>query len=304
MNYQSKSDGLTEAIERLRSELGAIKEELRVIDLRRPALESRAKRISEALSTLMGDGSTGDPRWMQLPRVTQSGLEDSSDIAAGGAPREYSPRIHKPKAGPAKKPEISEDAVIAMAYYIQNAERPVKSSELYEHLVKAGQLEPIDTEMPYKSFAITLRNVRQELIEYSRNSKTWTCKDRSPKAKLREAMEKGDGTRVVSSHSLPSNREDHVFVKALTDIFRNNHWDGLSATRLYDELSDRREFGLIPGVGSVADFTATLTSYNDFFPFDAESNLYQSEKQDVKATEISSGVPGLYTVKQNGGVTV
>ena len=62
MNIRTK-DGLTDVIEGLRSELGAIKEELRVIDMRKPALESRAERIAEAIQTLVGDGSTGDPRF-------------------------------------------------------------------------------------------------------------------------------------------------------------------------------------------------------------------------------------------------
>src|SRR5438477_3146489 len=82
MNYKTK-DGLTEAIDRLRSELGVIKEELRVIELRKPALESRSNRIAEALQMLMGDGSTGDPRWMQLPRITEGGLDTGDQLAVG-----------------------------------------------------------------------------------------------------------------------------------------------------------------------------------------------------------------------------
>ena len=306
MTYKSKSDGLTDAIDKLRAELGVIKEELRVIDLRKPALESRAKRITEALSTLMGDGSTGDPRWMQLPRITENGLDDLTEHPlAVGASRDLMHRKPKVKSGPSKKPEISEGAVSAMVRYIQEANRPVKSSELYEHLVATGQMEPIETEMPYKSFAITLRNIQQEHIEYSRNSKTWAARDRSPKAKRREALEKADGTRVVSSQSLPLNREDHLFVKTLTDIFRDNHWDSLSVTRLYDDLSERREFGMIPGIESFADFTVMLGSYSDFFSFDDETQLYRYVKQEPAfKSETVSGVQGLYTVRQNGGVAV
>ena len=316
MNYKSKSDGLTEAIEKLRAELGTIKEELRIIDLRKPALESRAKRISEALSMLMGDGSTGDPRWMQLPRITEGGLDHSDEQPfAYGLPHETRKRTPKVKPGPSKKPEITEDALIAMSYYMQKVGHPVKSSELYEHLVANGHMEPIETEMPYKSFAITLRNIQQDFIEYSRNSKTWTTKDLSPKAKLREALEKADGTRVISSQSQPVSREDHPFVKVLTSIFDDNHWDTQNATRIYDELSERREFGMIPGVGSFADFTATVASYKDFFPLDEKTGLYQCVKHEpptlapatkqeafLPKQDVMSGVQGLYTVKQNGGV--
>jgi hypothetical protein len=303
MNYRSKSDGLSEAIDKLRAELGVIKEELRVIDLRRPALESRATRIQEALTTLMGDGSTGDPRWMSLPRITQGGLEQNGEAYDAG-PRPVIHRGPKQKAGPLHKPEISEDAVIAMALYLQSNDRSVKSSELYEHLIKEGQMEPIETEMPYKSFAITLRNIHQDLIEYSRATKTWTLKDRSPKEKLREALEKGGGTRVVSSHSLPVNREDHLFVKTVSNIFKENHWESLKANRIYDELSEKRDFGLIPGVGNLADFKATLAAYQDFFSVDETTGLYRATRPENSSSkyEVANGAPGLYTVKQNGGV--
>src|ERR1035437_8749589 len=172
MNIRTK-DGLTDVIEGLRTELGAIKEELRVIDMRRPALESRSERIAEAISTLVGDGATGDPRWMSLPRVTELGLERNG--SAYSAPAEPRATVHREKrqVGPIRKPEISEDAILAMANYAEHTGRPVKSSELYEYLVKEGIMEPIETEMPYKSFAITLRNVQQEFIEYDRASKTW-----------------------------------------------------------------------------------------------------------------------------------
>jgi hypothetical protein len=306
MNYKSK-DGLSEAIERLRSELSGIKEELRVIELRKPALESRAQRISEALQTLMGDGSTGDPRWMQLPRVSERGLVSSEEApAAGGYPDEYPRRRGpKPKVGPLKRPEISEEALIEMSYFIQSSNRPVKSSELYEHLVGEGKMEPIETEMPYKSFAITLRNIHQDFIEYDRATKTWNQKGPSPKDKLRAAMEKGDGTRVVSSHSLTSNREDHLFVKVLSTIFRDNRWEPLTAGRIYDELTDKREFGLIPGVGNFLEFASTLSSYTDFFDHDESTNTYSATRQDLAPKQESPvSAAGLYTVKSsNGNVT-
>jgi hypothetical protein len=303
MNYKSK-DGLSEAIDRLRSELGVIKEELRVIDLRKPALESRATRIAEALQMLMGDGSTGDPRWMQLPRITEGGL-DSGDALAAGMPEPIVRRGPKPKVGPLKRPEISEDALIAMSYFIQSSNRQVKSSELYEYLVAEGKMEPIETEMPYKSFAITLRNIHQDFIEYDRATKTWNLKGPSPKDKLRAALEKGDGTRVVSSHSAPANREDHLFVKVLSTIFRDNRWEPLTAGRIYDELTDKREFGLIPGVDSFAEFASTLSSYGDFFRHDEGTNTYTTSRQDLAPKQESpAGAPGLYTVKStNGGVT-
>jgi len=317
MNYR-KSDGLSEAIDRLRSELGVIKEELRVIDLRRPALESRSTRIQEALATLMGDGSTGDPRWMSLPRITERGLEqrgqDQGEHSYGGdaTPHVQQRRGPKPKAGPLRKPEITEDAVLSMAVYLQGTDRPIKSSELYEHLVKEGQMEPIETEMPYKSFAITLRNIHQDLIEYSRATKTWTLKDPSPKEKLSQAREKGDGTRVVSSHSLPVNRDEHLFVKTVSNIFKENQYEPLKAARIYDELSEKRDFGLIPGVGNLADFTTTLASYRDFFPSDENTGLYRISRPEHSAnrderssrSEVPVGGAGLYTVKSNGGVTV
>ena len=301
MNYRSK-DGLSEAIDRLRSELGVIKEELRVIDLRKPALESRATRISEALSTLMGDGSTGDPRWLTLPRITEGGLHSGEDFS--DEPRQVVHRVPKQKAGPLHKPEITEDAVLAMAEFIEKVGHSVKSSELYEHLIKIGQMEPIETEMPYKSFAITLRNIHQDMIEYSRATKTWTLCDLPPKAKLREAMEKADGTRVVSSHSAPVSRDEHLFVKTVSGIFKENRWEALAGNRIFDELTEKREFGLIPGVGSLADFTTTLNSYRDFFPQDDNSGLYRANRPEVSApkAEVSNGAPGLYTVKQNNGV--
>src|SRR5579885_1591309 len=120
MNYRSK-DGLTDAIDRLRSELSVIKEELRVIELRKPALESRATRITEALSTLIGDGSTGDPRWLQMPRITEGGLAKDEDVAYG-APEPKADRMFK-KAGPLKRPEISDSAIAAMSEYVQKANR-------------------------------------------------------------------------------------------------------------------------------------------------------------------------------------
>ena len=308
MNYRSKADGLSEAIDRLRSELGVIKEELRVIDLRKPALESRATRIAEALSTLMGDGSTGDPRWMQLPRITEGGLQTSDDLAI--SPAAYAPRIPrspKQKAGPLVKPEISEEAIEAMAEFIQSTGHSVKSSELYEHLLKVGKMAPIETEMPYKSFAITLRNIHQDLIEYSRATKTWSLRDLPPKAKLREALEKGDGsTRVVSSYSAPQNRDEHMFVKTVMGIFKENRYEALAGNRIFDELTDTREFGLIPGVSTLAEFSATLGSYRDFFPQDPNTGLFRAIRPEIPATrsETPVGAPGLYTVKPNGGVTV
>ena len=309
MNYKTK-DGLSEAIERLRSELGMIKEELRVIEMRKPALESRAERIGEALTMLIGDGSTGDPRWMSLPRIGERGLErDHEEPAAGGYPS-AAPRVGRPpkhQVGPIKKPEITEDAIIAMAEYSEKNRRPVKSAELYEFLVREGLMEPIDTEMPYKSFAITLRNVRQDFIEYDRASKTWNLKDRSPKAKLKEALENaGSGTRVVSSHSLGLSRDEHPFVKAVSGVFKANRWEPLTINRLYDELSEKRDFGLIPGVGSLAEFAVTLGNYQDFFPFDEAAGTYRAinRQENSNKQEVSAGVPGLYTVKSNSGVTV
>src|SRR5581483_2465526 len=228
MNYKPK-DGLSDAIERLRSELGMIKEELRVIEIRRPALESRAQRIGEALQMLIGDGSTGDPRWLQMPRVTEGGLGNVEEGNTNYAPVQRVPRIQK-QIGPLKKPEISEDAIIAMAEYTDKIHRPVKSAELYEYLVKEGMMEPIETEMPYKSFAITLRNVRQDFIEYDRATKTWSLKDRSPKANLKEALENTDGsTRIVSSNSMGLSREEHPFVKAVTGVFKSNRWEPMTA---------------------------------------------------------------------------
>ncbi|HEX5317294.1 MAG TPA: hypothetical protein VFX22_11645 [Candidatus Kapabacteria bacterium] len=311
MNIRTK-DGLTDVIEGLRSELGAIKEELRVIDMRKPALESRAERIAEAISTLVGDGSNGDPRWMSLPRITEVGLErNASSYSASSEPRAT---VHREKRqiGPIRKPEISEDAILAMADYTEHTGRPVKSSELYEYLVKEGIMEPIETEMPYKSFAITLRNVQQEFIEYDRASKTWNLKDRSPRTKLKEALEKSDGTRVLSSNTIGLSRIEHPFVKAVTAVFKEHRWEPLSANRLYDELSEKRESGLIPGVGSFVEFVTTLTNYGDFFPIDESTQTYrvtkpeQAPRETVTSSkiEVAAGVPGLYTVKSNGGVTV
>ena len=250
MNIRTK-DGLTDVIDGLRTELGAIKEELRVIEIRKPALESRAERIAEAIQTLVGDGSTGDPRWLQLPRITDAGIDrGGSSIAPSVAERP----VHRQKRqiGPIRKPEISEDAILAMADYTEHARRPVKSAELYEYLVREGLMEAIETEMPYKSFAITLRNVEQDFIEYDRATKTWNLRDRSPRAKLKEALGKGDGTRVVSSNNLAMNRAEHPFVKAVLGVFKDHRWETLSARYLYDELSEKREFGLIPGVGSLS----------------------------------------------------
>ncbi|MDP4199012.1 MAG: hypothetical protein Q8922_13170 [Bacteroidota bacterium] len=310
MNYRTKGDGLTDAIERLRAELGVIKEELRVIDLRKPALESRATRITEALSTLIGDGSTGDPRWMSLPRITELGLEHGEQLAAGSPDMvaHRSPGRPAKKVGPLKKPEISEDALIAMSYYVQRSNRPVKSSELYEHLVAQGLMERIDTEMPYKSFAITLRNIRQDYIEYDRGSKTWTLRDRSPKTKLREALEKGDGTRIISSHQLTVNREDNLFVRTVLNIFKSHRFESLSAMQVYDELTENRDYALIPGAGNLNEFTTTMEGYKDFFPID-ESGLYHCTRQDLVQKPAdnagaNAGAPGLYTVKHNGGVAV
>ncbi|HZK76392.1 MAG TPA: hypothetical protein VFD13_05730 [Candidatus Kapabacteria bacterium] len=311
MNIRTK-DGLTDAIEGLRQELGAIKEELRVIDMRKPALESRAERIGEAIQTLVGDGSTGDPRWMSLPRVIETGLERStpSFAAASAEPRAI---VHREKRqiGPVRKPEITEDAILAMADYTEHSRRPVKSAELYEYLVKEGIMEPIETEMPYKSFAITLRNVQQEFIEYDRASKTWNLKDRSPRAKLKEALEKGDGTRVLSSNNLGLARSEHPFVKAVIAVFKEHRWEPLAANRLYDELSEKRESGLIPGVGNFVEFVTTLTNYGDFFPVDEATQTYRATKPEAapretvtsNKIEVAAGVPGLYTVKSNGGVT-
>jgi hypothetical protein len=299
MNYRSK-DGLTDAIDRLRSELSVIKEELRVIELRKPALESRATRIQEALSTLIGDGSTGDPRWLQMPRITEGGLAKEEDIAAGGP---YEPRVREPKIkkqiGPAKRPEISEDAIVAMSYYIQKANHPVKSAELYEYLVAENLMERIDTEMPYKSFAITLRNIRQDYIDYDRNTKTWTSKAPSPKEKLREALEGKNGARVVSSHAMPVGREDNLFVKTVAKIFRTNRFEPMTPTRLYDELTEQREYALIPGAGSLSEFTSTMESFKDFFP--NEDGNYRITRQDLApAPETNgAGAPGLYTVKHS-----
>lgn len=298
---RSKSDGLSEVIDRLRAELGVIKEELRVIELRKPALESRANRIGEALATLIGDGSTGDPRWLSMPRITEHGLDHGDSYATGGQAPEVR-REPKTRVGPVKRPEITEEALVAMSYYTQKSKHPVKSAELYEHLVAEGLLEPIETEMPYKSFAITLRNIHQDLIEYDRNSKTWSLKSPSPKAKLREAMEKAEagGMRVTSSHNLAVNREDNHFVKAVAGVFKSNRFEGMSATRLYDELSEQRDFGLIPGAGNLSEFTATMESYQDFFPLDSAGN-YRCIRQDL-AAKAEAGAPGLYTVKHNGGV--
>jgi len=311
MNIRTK-DGLTDAIEGLRSELGAIKEELRVIDMRKPALESRAERIAEAIQTLVGDGSTGDPRWMSLPRVIETGLERPTPSFAA-APSEPRAIVHREKRqiGPIRKPEITEDAILAMADFTEHSRRPVKSAELYEYLVKEGMMEPIETEMPYKSFAITLRNVQQEFIEYDRASKTWNLKDRSPRAKLKEALEKGDGTRVLSSNNIGVPRSEHPFVKAVTAVFKEHRWEPLTANRLYDELSEKRESGLIPGVGSLAEFATTLTNYSDFFPYDDAVQTYRATKPESSSREtvssnkieVAAGVPGLYTVKSNGGVT-
>lgn len=304
MNYRTKGDGLTDAIERLRSELGVIKEELRVIDLRKPALESRATRITEALSTLIGDGSTGDPRWMQLPHITERGLDHGESFSGEmhEPPAHRGPGRPPKKVGPLKKPEISEEALVAMSYFVQRSTRPVKSSELYEHLVAGGLMERIDTEMPYKSFAITLRNIRQDLIEYDRGSKTWTLRDRSPKTKLREALEKGDGTRIISSHQLPVNREDNLFVRTVANIFRSHRFEALNAMQIYDEVTEHRDYALIPGAGDLSEFTATMDSYKDFFPLD-ESGQYHCTRQDLAQKPENAGAPGLYTVKHNGGVT-
>jgi hypothetical protein len=313
MNIRTK-DGLTDVIEGLRSELGAIKEELRVIDMRKPALESRAERIAEAIQTLVGDGSTGDPRWMSLPRVTELGLERSATSANTGS-AEPRTTLHREKRqiGPVRKPEISEEAILAMADFTEHSRRPVKSAELYEYLVKEGLMEPIETEMPYKSFAITLRNVQQEFIEYDRGSKTWNLKDRSPRAKLKEALEKnGDGTRVLSSNTLGLSRTEHPFVKAVTAVFKEHRWEPLAANRLYDELSEKRESGLIPGVGNFVEFVTTLTNYGDFFPIDESTQTYRATKPEAapketvtaQKIEVAAGVPGLYTVKSNGGVAV
>jgi len=302
MNYKTK-DGLSEAIDRLRSELGVIKEELRIIDMRKPALESRSQRIGEALQTLIGDGSTGDPRWLQLPRITEGGIERIDPLSLASEPMQYVQKTPKHKVGPATRPEISDEAVLAMADFAQRSTRPVKSSELYENLLSKGLMVPIETEMPYKSFAITLRNIRQDFIEYDRASKTWSLKDRSPKAKLREALEKSDGTRVVSSHSIGVPREEHAFVKAVNGVFKEHRWEPMGAGRLYDELSEKRDFGLIPGAGNLADFTSTLGSYNDFFSLDEATGNYRSLRPETPAKQdFSTGVQGLYTVKSNGGV--
>ncbi len=321
MNIKTK-DGLSDAIEGLRSELAAIREELRVIEIRKPALESRAQRIGDAIQTLMGDGSTGDPRWMQMPRVGEDGLERFfADSPVHAEPRQV---VHRQKRqiGPVHKPEITEDAIIAMADYSEKAHRAVKSSELYEYLVREGLMAPIDTEMPYKSFAITLRNVQQEFIEYDRASKTWNLKDRSPRTKLKEALEKGDGTRVVSSNNLGIARNEHPFVKAVTAVFKDHRWEPLAANRLYDELSDKPGFGLIPGAGSLADFVTSLANYNDFFSYDDQAQMYRANRPELRVEtvtrpevanrpdiatskmDVAAGVPGLYTVKSNGGVTV
>ncbi len=309
--YTNKpKDGLTDAVDRLRSELGVIKEELRVIEIRKPALESRAQRISEALQMLMGDGSTGDPRWLQMPRITDVGIE--REESSYDTMHSVTHKVGRPKhqIGPIKKPEITEESILAMADFAERSKRPLKSAELYEYLVGEGLMEPIETEMPYKSFAITLRNVHQEYIDYDRATKTWSPKDRSPKAKLREALEKGDGTRVTSSHTIGLSREEHPFVKAVNGVFKANRWEPMAINRLYDELSEKRDFGLIPGVGSVADFAASLASYNDFFEWDGTTATYRAIKTDAKPEmpvprpEVSSGVAGLYTVKSNGGVTV
>ncbi len=309
-NTNKTKDGLTDAVDRLRSELGVIKEELRVIEMRKPGLESRAQRISEALQMLMGDGSTGDPRWMQMPRIGEGGIErdePSYDGMSSTAPRAPKPQKHH--IGPLKRPEISDESILAMAAYAERSRRPVKSAELYEYLVGENLMEPIETEMPYKSFAITLRNVHQEFIDYDRASKTWSPRDRSPKAKLKEALEKGDGTRVTSSNNLGLTREDHPFVKAVNGVFKANRWESLSINRMYDELSEKRDFGLIPGVGSIAEFASSLSSYNDFFEWDGSTATYSAIKPEVKPEipaskpEISSGVAGLYTMKSNGGVT-
>ena len=307
-NFKSK-DGLSDAVEGLRSELAAIREELRVIEIRKPALESRAQRIADAIQTLMGDGSNGDPRWMQLPRIGEMGLErhGMDEDLDHTTPRQT---VHRQKRqiGPIRKPEITEDALLSMADYAEKAHRPVKSAELYEYLVREGMMEPIETEMPYKSFAITLRNVAQEFIEYDRSSKTWSLKDRSPRTKLKEALEKGDGTRVVSSSNMGMPRAEHPFVKAVTGVFKENRWEPLAANRLYDELSEKPGFGLIPGVGSLAEFASTLSNYNDFFVYDEEAQAYRAtrpEKESIAAKiDVAAGVPGLYTVKTNGGVTV
>jgi hypothetical protein len=310
-NNNKTKDGLTDAVDRLRSELGVIKEELRVIEMRKPGLESRAQRITEALQMLMGDGSTGDPRWLQMPRIGEGGIEraESSYDGMSAAPRVVKEKHH---VGPLKRPEISEEAILAMADFAERSKRPVKSAELYEYLVRDGLMEPIETEMPYKSFAITLRNVHQEFIDYDRASKTWSPRDRSPKAKLKEALEKGDGTRVTSSQTLGMSREEHPFVKAVNGVFKANRWEPLAINRMYDELSEKRDFGLIPGVGSIAEFASSLSNYSDFFEWDGTTATYRAIKTDTKpeipasrpSVEVSSGVAGLYTVKSNGGVTV
>jgi hypothetical protein len=309
-NTNKTKDGLTDAVDRLRSELGVIKEELRVIEMRKPGLESRAQRISEALQMLMGDGSTGDPRWMQMPRIGEGGIERAEPSYDG--PSFAAPKVvrQKHQIGPLKKPEISEESILEMAEFAERSKRPVKSAELYEHLVREGLMEPIETEMPYKSFAITLRNVHQEFIDYDRGSKTWSPRDRSPKAKLKEALEKGDGTRVTSSNTLGMSRDEHPFVKAVNAVFKANRWEPLTINRMYDELSEKRDFGLIPGVGSIAEFASSLSNYNDYFQWDGTTATYSAIKPETKpeipvsrpSAEVSSGVAGLYTVKTNGGV--
>jgi hypothetical protein len=312
-NTNRTKDGLTDAVDRLRSELGVIKEELRVIEMRKPGLESRAQRISEALQMLMGDGSTGDPRWMQMPRIGEGGIERAEPSYDGM--QSSTPKVARQKhqIGPVKKPEISDESILEMAAFAERSKRPVKSAELYEHLVREGLMEPIETEMPYKSFAITLRNVHQEFIDYDRASKTWSPRDRSPKAKLKEALEKGDGTRVTSSNTLGMSREEHPFVKAVNGVFKANRWEPMTINRMYDELSEKRDFGLIPGVGSIAEFASSLSNYNDYFEWDGTTATYHAIKPEVKSEirpempaprqEVSSGVAGLYTVKSNGGVT-
>ena len=95
---------------------------------------------------------------------------------------------------------------------------------------------------------------------------------------------------------MPVNREDNLFVRTVANIFKSHRFDSLSAMQIYDEVTEHRDYALIPGAGNLNEFTTTMEGSKDFFPQD-ETGMYYCTRQDLAQKPESAGAPGLYTVR-------
>src|SRR5581483_7921666 len=243
----NRQDTLSRVVEELRTELGEVRAELKAIEVRGPALRSREERIAQALDTLVGEGSTGDPAWLKVPRITNEGLERCHAPA---------PRKDKTKASPRAKMQLTDGHVLEAAIFIQSKGRPQRSAEIFQHLVHGGFLTvPEGSEMPTKAFGIRLGSIDQNLIVYDRTNKTWSLKDPSPKEKLRRHKSNPE-TRILPSS--PIARKDHLFVRIVKRIL-DRTGTAMSSQSIYAELQEERDFRLNPQpVETYIDFIGTL----------------------------------------------